>query len=119
MRDQKRVPSSSAFSLAPLKRVKGPDGKPLMLSDLPPANTTRWVRRRKAEVVAGVRGGLLSAEEACTRYRLTVEEFLAWDRAFERFGTPGLRAPVRSRKSRTELSNTVTGSTADISLDGI
>jgi len=119
MRDQKRGPSSSAFPLLPLKRVKGPDGRPLMLSDLPPANTSRWVCRRKAEVVAAVRGGLLSAEAACTRYGLTVEEFLAWDRAFERFGTRGLRATVRSRKSRTELSNTGTGSTADIRLDGI
>jgi hypothetical protein len=94
MRDQKRGPSSSAFSLVPLKRVKGPNGGPLMLSDLPPANTTRWVCRRKAEVVVAVRGGLLSAEQACTRYGLTGEEFLAWDRAFERLGMRGLHATV-------------------------
>ncbi len=40
--------------------VMGPDGTPLTLDDLPPANTTRWVIRRKAEVVAAVRGGLLT-----------------------------------------------------------
>jgi hypothetical protein len=34
--------------------VMGPDGNPLTLDDLPPAGTTRWVIRRKAEVVAAV-----------------------------------------------------------------
>ena len=68
--------------------VIGPDGSPLTLADLPPASTRRWVIRRKAEVVAAVRGGLLSLDEACRRYTLTVEEFLGWqhcDRSF-RFG---------------------------------
>jgi len=32
--------------------VIGPDGSPLTIADLPPANTRRWVIRRKAEVVA-------------------------------------------------------------------
>ena len=72
--------------------VTGPDGGPLLPSDLPPANTKRWVIRRKAVVVAAVRGGLISMEEACGRYRLTVEEYLAWQRAIDRFGMPGLRA---------------------------
>ena len=74
------------------KYVIGPTGVPLTLSDLPPANTQRWVIRRKAEVVAAVRGGLLSLDEACKRYTLTVEEFLAWQRAIDRFGLAGLRA---------------------------
>ena len=72
--------------------VSGPDGSPLTIADLPPPNTKRWVIRRKAEVVAAVRGGLLSLEEACDRYTLTVEEFLAWQRAIDRHGLPGLRA---------------------------
>jgi hypothetical protein len=72
--------------------VIGPDGSPLTLADLPPPNTKRWVIRRKAEVVAAVRGGLLSLDEACRRYTLTVEEFLAWQRAIDRFGLAGLRA---------------------------
>ena len=72
--------------------VIGPDGSPLTIADLPPPNTKRWVIRRKAEVVAAVRGGLLSLEDACNRYSLTLEEFLAWQRAIERFGMPGLRA---------------------------
>jgi hypothetical protein len=72
--------------------VIGPDGSPLTMADLPPPSTKRWVIRRKAEVVAAVRGGLLSLDEACRRYTLTVEEFLTWQRAIERFGLAGLRA---------------------------
>lgn len=72
--------------------VIGPDGTPLTLKDLPPASTKRWVIRRKAEVVAAVRGGLLTLEEACDRYTLTVEEFLGWQKAIDAHGLPGLRA---------------------------
>jgi hypothetical protein len=74
------------------KYVIGPDGSPLTIADLPPQNTKRWVIRRKAEVVAAVRGGLLSLEEACERYTLTVEEFLSWQQSIDRYGLPGLRA---------------------------
>ena len=35
-------------------QVIGPLGEPLTLDSLPPASTTRWVVRRKAEVVAAV-----------------------------------------------------------------
>ncbi|RZO67025.1 MAG: DUF1153 domain-containing protein [Parvularculaceae bacterium] len=72
--------------------VIGPDGMPLSLADLPPTTTKRWVIRRKAEVVAAVRGGLLSVEEACERYQLTMEEFLSWQKAIDQHGLPGLRA---------------------------
>jgi Protein of unknown function (DUF1153) len=74
-----------------LKYVIGPDGSPLTIADLPAPGTTRWVIRRKAEVIAAVRGGLLSLEEACSRYMLTVEEFLAWQRSIDRHGLAGLR----------------------------
>jgi hypothetical protein len=57
--------------------VTGPDGRVLTLANLPPLDTKRWVIRRKAELVAAVRGGLLSLEEACERYTLTVDEFLS------------------------------------------
>ena len=58
--------------------VIGPDGSPLTIADLPPPGTKRWVPRRKAEVVVAVRGGLLSLQEACSRYSLTVDEFNSW-----------------------------------------
>ena len=72
-------------------RVIGPLGEPLTLDTLPPADTTRWVVRRKAEVVAAVNGGLLTVDEVCQRYNLTVEEFASWQRAIDRSGMPGLR----------------------------
>src|SRR3954465_11264158 len=72
--------------------VIGPDGRILTVANLPPPDTKRWVIRRKAELVAAVRGGLLSLEEACERYRLGGDEFLSWQRSIDRFGLPGLRA---------------------------
>ena len=59
--------------------------------DLPSPDTKRWVVRRKAIVVAAVRNGSISLQEACRRYKLSVEEFLAWQRAIDRYGVPGLR----------------------------
>ena len=41
--------------------------------------------------VAAVRSGALSLQEACRRYNLSVEEFLAWQRSIDRYGVPGLR----------------------------
>ena len=74
-----------------VKYVIGPDGSPLTIADLPPPSTKRWVIRRKAEVVAAVRGGLLSLEEACSRYTLTVDEFLSWQMSIDQHGLAGLR----------------------------
>jgi hypothetical protein len=75
-----------------IRYVVGPDGSPLTVADLPPADTKRWTIRKKAEIVAGVRGGLLSLEEACERYKLSIDEFLSWQRAIDKHGVPGLRA---------------------------
>jgi hypothetical protein len=72
--------------------VIGPTGAPLTLSDLPSANTRRWVARRKAEVVSAVRGGLLSLDDACARYELTMEEYLGWQSSVDEYGLKGLRA---------------------------
>ncbi len=72
-------------------QVIGPLGEPLTLADMPPANTRRWVVRRKAEVVAGVNGGLLTIDEVLERYNLTLEEFASWQRAVDRSGMQGLR----------------------------
>ncbi|HEY5337487.1 MAG TPA: DUF1153 domain-containing protein [Rhizomicrobium sp.] len=75
----------------PLSSIIGPNGTPLTLADLPRPDTRRWVPRRKAEVVAAVRGGLLSLDDACSRYALTFEEFMSWQSALEQYGLAGLR----------------------------
>jgi hypothetical protein len=74
-----------------LSYVIGPDGSPLSVADLPAPDITRWVVRRKAQVVAAVRGGLLTLDEVCARYSLTVEEFLSWQQSLDRDGLAGLR----------------------------
>jgi hypothetical protein len=86
--------------------VVGPLGEQLALDDLPRPNIKRWVVRRKAEVVAAVNGGLLSIEEACERYGLTVEELVSWQRMFERSGMPGLRTTrIQDYRDRYERWN--------------
>src|SRR5690348_15463061 len=59
--------------------------------DLPPPDTKRWVARRKAVIVNAVRTGAISLEEVCRQYELSAEEFLAWERAIDTHGVPGLR----------------------------
>lgn len=69
---------------------KSPNVTPRM-ENLPDPNTKRWVVRRKAAVVAAVRSGAITIEEACRTYQLSEEEFLSWKRAFEINGLAGLR----------------------------
>src|SRR5436190_797210 len=82
-------------------QVIGPLGEPLTIDSLPNPSTTRWVVRRKAEVVSAVNGGLLSVDEACERYGLSLEEFAGWQRAVDRSGMPGLRV-TRSQPINAE-----------------
>ena len=85
-----------------VRYVIGPDGSPLTINDLPPPDTKRWVIRRKAEVVAAVRGGLLSLDEACARYGLSVEEFLSWQMSIARGGLSARRT-TRIGETRRKL----------------
>ena len=82
----------------------GPSGNLLTLEDLPPADTVRWVIRRKAELVAAIRGGLLSLEDACERYRLSEEELVSWADSLAKHGPRGLRSTRLQlyRKSHAE-----------------
>ena len=73
-------------------RIGAPHGNPMSVNDLPPSDTIRWVIGRKAEVVAGVRAGLITIEEACERYTLSIEELLSWQRLIDNHGVRGLRA---------------------------
>ncbi len=92
------------------KTVIGPAGEPLTIDDLPPPETRRWVIRRKAEVVAGVRNGLISLEDACNRYKLSVEEFLSWQRLIDQHGMRGLRT-TRLQQYRRDTDDTVPSAT--------
>ena len=67
------------------------DGQPLTTANLPPAHTKRWVASRKAAIVAAVRDGLISLDDACGRYALSADELLAWRSAFDNAGQSGLQ----------------------------
>ena len=56
-----------------------------------PSPGQRWTVRRKAALIEAVRGGWLAIDEACRRYTLSVDEFVAWERDLDRHGIHGLR----------------------------
>ena len=76
----------------------GPNGFALTLATLPPFKGTRWVARRKAEIVIAVGGGIITLAEACERYAISRDEFLEWERALTQKGTLGLHALARVKK---------------------
>jgi hypothetical protein len=95
-------------------RKKGDDrnGKPagrkapvrlngIQLEDLPPPGVTRWVIRRKAQLVAAVEAGVITLDEALGRYSVSPEEFESWQRSLRRHGIYGLRT-TRSQIYRDE-----------------
>jgi hypothetical protein len=69
----------------------GKGGQPPRMIPLPAPDIKRWVPQRKADIVSAVRHGQLSLDEACSRYALTVEEFLSWENAITQYGLRGLR----------------------------
>ena len=85
--------------------ISGPTGRPLTVESLPPPDTMRWVIRRKAEVVAAVRNGLIGRDEACERYRLSTEEFLNWERLITAHGLRGLRTTLTQVYRQSERND--------------
>ena len=82
----------SSQEIPSLSPVLDPHGIPMSIHDLPASNTKRWVVRRKAKVVAAVRGGLITLDDACKLYNLSLDEFLSWQRLMDKHGINGLRA---------------------------
>jgi hypothetical protein len=88
--------------------------------DLPSPELKFWVPRHKAAVVAAVRSGSISIEEACQRYMLSEEEFESWKTTIDRYGFVGLRATPRERRrvSRKVISEPATASLyADMTVE--
>lgn len=81
-----------------LKKVEGlravtlANGNVMTRADLPPKTTRRWVASRKASVVKGVVYGLITQDEALTRYDISQEEFQEWISAVSRHGEKALKA---------------------------
>lgn len=68
------------MSLGRLAKLTGLEGAVLRRDDLPEHADIRWIRRRKARVVAAVRAGIFGLHEALERYSLSIEEFMEWER---------------------------------------
>jgi len=74
------------------------------LDKLPSPQTRRWVMRRKAQVVTAVNKGILTLNEACSRYHLSEEEFNSWATLLDNHGMHGLRA-TRIQDYRKQVSD--------------
>ena len=61
----------------------------LTISDLPSPDS-RWVARRKAQVVHAIRYGGVSREEVLERYGMTERELRLWEDGVEQSGLKGL-----------------------------
>lgn len=81
--------TASPTATAPKDEPRNGNGLP---DGLPSPNTRRWDTKRKAQVVEAVRAGLISLERACQVYAMSVDEFIAWQSALDRFGAKGLMA---------------------------
>ena len=64
----------------------------LPMAELPPPDVKRWTIRRKVAVVTAVAVGVLTREEAGSRYQLSEEEFLSWQQALKAHGLRGLHS---------------------------
>ena len=91
MSENQSSPKKNYTNHSPNTGILGPNGTHITIDDLPKPNTKRWVIRRKAEVVAGVKGGLISLKDALVRYNLSLDEFRSWQRLFKVHGMRGLR----------------------------
>jgi hypothetical protein len=79
----------------------------VVIGELPPPDTIRWVARRKAAVIAAVRDGRIDLSDALSRYQISAEEYRSWERTFDQRGLRGLQATVTYRKRRQDSARPV------------
>ena len=94
------------------RAVPDPFGEPLTVATLPPADTARWVSRRKAQVVCAIRGGLISRRDACDRYGISDAELSSWEKLLDDHGPRALEVTrtQRYRQAATSTGEDVRGS---------
>ena len=102
--EQQRAPLYAVGKNPPSGAARS-EADPMSPADLPSPDTRRWTIRRKAAVVAGVRKGFLTMEEACKRYSLSTDEFLSWQRLIDSHGLPGLRTTRTQEYRRSSNSD--------------
>jgi hypothetical protein len=70
--------------------VNGPDGQIITINDLPDPKG-RWTAKRKAVVIAAVRGGLLTLSDATARYKFSASELARLGELLNGHSQEGLR----------------------------
>lgn len=60
-------------------------------TDLPPPNTTRWVKSRKLSVIKAIEDDRITKELAMEAYNLSAEELSSWYRLIKIHGPDALR----------------------------
>lgn len=68
-----------------------PDGTLITPADLPPADTMRWTASKKHVVVIALQSGMMTADDLCRRYSLSLAELTEWRIRIERGGRQGLK----------------------------
>jgi transposase-like protein len=68
----------------------------------------RWTAKGKAEIVAAVRAGTVTAEELQRQHGISAEELATWMRAYDAYGVNGLQLtqpapPVRRQIAEIEI----------------
>ena len=86
------------------RAVTMPDGSVMTRADLPAMGTTRWVASRKAAVVRGVLGGLITRAQAIEWYGLSDDEFDEWLAAIAVAGLQGLKTTYAKKNNLKENS---------------
>jgi hypothetical protein len=101
---------NSARNEASVGRYAGPDASSdasrIETADLPlpPPWSKRWSPDAKAAVVAAVRGRILTLDEVCEQYEVSIEEYLTWQHGIDLFGLAGLRPAKAQRRSAKTCS---------------
>jgi hypothetical protein len=75
--------------------------------DLPPADTERWVKSRKMAVIDAIHHGVLTEEQACNRYNLSMEELESWKHLLKRHGPDALRTTHLKRYRKAESTDNI------------
>jgi hypothetical protein len=102
---QELGPGNSGQDEASVDPYAGPDASSdvshieMAALPLPPPGTKQWSPDGKAAVVAAVRGRILTLDEACEQYALSVQEYLTWQHGIDLFGSAGLRVTEPQRRN--------------------
>jgi DNA-binding response OmpR family regulator len=90
------------YPQSPYQVVKAPNGDVITPVNLP-NQKARWVIGRKATLVAAIRGGIISTEEASARYGISSSELDSWKQSFDQDGMVGLKVTKMRRRIIREV----------------